>query len=366
MDLKTIVKSVKRYSGGHNASDTSRQLSKMIAANGYGIFKEPDKLLEETAKLDLPDVTKGQLGLIFRCSSFTNYISNPEADFNMVDVNNVIHNVTETTGLNYDCVIRNVADVFGAMGMDFSIEYVPRLVDGAIREDITAMMPSDIAAQETQRADKLLEGYRNKYGDGPAETEEEQQAAAEAVAAIRRLCDAGNAEGFYLLGVCYKNGACNTEKNEKKASELFKTAAEKGNAKAANALGDQFYEAEDFLDRDYTLAHYYYTKPGALPLNYSQQHRLEDIYAMGRKNCTAIICSGILFAVMLIFVIVFHKGLFSGNSRLALGIISLVISACLMAAGIIFNKKKAYNNICGLPAAQFFVWAVYALILILS
>jgi len=146
----------------------------------------------------------------------------------------------------------------------------------------------------------------------------------------------------------------------------MKTASDQGNIRANAALGDIYFGSEDFGLRDYTLAHHYYTKPGALAAGEEQQKALAEIYRQGYANRTSLIFSVIAVILTAVFVGIFNKGIFSGSSRLIWGIIITILSAAACAFAFIYHRNRKYNGIRWITALQYILWAVYALIMILA
>ncbi|GFH42502.1 hypothetical protein Hs30E_10530 [Lactococcus hodotermopsidis] len=367
MNFETIRSKVGKYETKADASVVATQLQSLIAKKGFDVFKNIELLTEEIKSLKLSPTTKAQLSLVFSCSTLPDFILNSKSDLNMVDVDNAVHSVVSSTELSYKCAIALIADVFYACGLSFAIENGPQLVNGSIEYKLHALMPSVMAEAETKKAIELHKAYESAYGEKKDKLPEAAGIAAEkAVEVIKSLCVAGISEGFYLLGRCYLYGECGTDIDRTKAMELMKTAAEQGNTRAAVLLGDLFYQSDDPLVRDYTLAHHYYTRPGTLAMGKKQQTSLQDIYKQYSANKTTLVFSGVILALMITFMVFFHTGIFTGSSRLAIGIILIVISIAAYALAIINNRNKRFNGIRWFVAVQYFVWALYAFILVLA
>ncbi len=371
MDFGAITNRItKNRIGNYEAKDGSAvsvQLRNLIAQHGYDIFKDKTALTEEIQKFTLSNTLKSQLTLVFSCSTLSDFILNSKSDLNMVDIDNVVHSVVSSTGLTYDCAISIIADTFDACGLRFAIEYGPKLVDGTVKNGLSAMMPSGVAEAEIKKTQEMYNKFNSTYANGIqiAQKEQAKNEATAVVNAMNRLCSAGLAEGYYLLGRCYAFGECCTNVDSKKALEYMKIAADKGHVAAAGYLGDMYYEGDAFT-RDYTLAHHYYTRPGTKALGKKQQDALKDIYKQGGANKLTMIFSGIVFALMIAFVVFFHEGIFSGSSRLVVGIIMLVLSLVPHVIVIQYSILNKYNGMRWLLMIQFFIWALYAFILVLA
>jgi len=368
MDFKAAFSKIEKYKSGEVMSPVAAQLHVMIAKNGLDVFIDNDVLRGEIDSLSISRTAKAQLVLIFSCSTLSDYVRNSKSDLNMVDVNNAIHSVVSSTGLSYKCVIELVADVFYACGLDFSVEYGPQLIDDSTEYGLHAVMPSKLAEDEVNKARALRQKYESQYGEGfdKKDASDAGEAARKAVEAMRKLCNAGVPEGFYMLGLCYLYGECGTASDLNKGLKFMQLAAEQGIVEAAAILGDYYYDSEDPLTRDYTLAHYYYTRPGAMAMGRERQLALQDIYKQHNANKLTFVFSGVVLALMIIFLTYFHAGVFSGSSRLVLGIILVAISAALLALVALFYRAKRFNGIRWLVAAQYFVWALYAFLLVLA
>jgi hypothetical protein len=386
MNFDTISSQVGKYETNAEASPVSAQLQTLIAKHGLDVFKDIKLLNQEIGELQLSETLKSQLTLIFSSSTLPDFILNSKSDLNMVDVDNAIHNVVTSTGLVYKVALSLIADVFYACGLKFAIEYGPQLCGSTIEYKIHAMMSSKLAKTEIKNAERLIATYSNLVGKDKKKKDDEdvKKAAAEAVRAICKLCDAGVPIGFYMLGRCYLYGDCGTEPDSQKALEIMKIAAEHGVTEAAAALGDIYYEplkvvcttnypdnyTPEYLHnlplRDYTLAHHYYTRPGAMAMGKDRQRALHDIYKQYSANKTTLVFSGIVLVLTIAFLVFFQQGIFSKANRLAVGILFTVISGLAYAVSIWYNTRKPFNGIRWIVAVQYFIWALYAFVLLLA
>ena len=367
MKFDLVRKQVGKYEATE-ASAVAVQMQTVIAKNSFEIFKDTERLVAEVNGLQLSKTVKAQLGLLFSCSTLPDFVLNSKSDLNLVDVDNVIHNVVQSTGLSYLVSLRLVADVFYACGLSFAVEYGPQLVDTAVEYKLHALLPSKMTDAEIRHTEKLIDDYNLIAGKKGAtkDSEEAKKAAGEAVAAIRKLCAAGIPKGFYLLGRCYLHGDCGTDIDASKGSELMKVATEQGIAEAAAEVGDFYYRSDDVLVRDFTLAHHYYTRPGAMAMGKDRQRALQDIYKQHTANKTTLFFSGLVLAMMIAFLVFFHTGIFSGGSRLVIGIILTIVSGLAFAASILYHRVKQFNGLRWSVAVQYFVWALYVFILVLA
>lgn len=368
MNFETIRDRIGKYETNADASDVSTQLQTLIAKYGFDVFKNGELRSKEINNLKLSPTVKAQLILIFSCSTLPDFIHNSKTDLNLVDIDNAIHNVVNSTGLSYKCAIMLIADVFYACGLSFAIEYGPQLVNNSVEYKLHALMPSKMAETEITNAERLMYAYYNVHNKKSSKKVDEsvQSTAEDAVRAILKLCSAGIPKGFYLLGRCYLYGECGTSIDSSKALELMKIAAEHGVPEAAAILGDIYYQSEDPLIRDYTLSNHYYTRPGALAMGKERQKSLKDIYMQYSANKTTLVFSGIVLALMIVFVKFFHTGIFSGSSRQVIGIILTVVSGIAYGMAILYNRVKSFNGIRWSVSIQYFVWALYAFILVLA
>ena len=356
MNFDLIRSQVGTYETEADKSVVSAQLQTIIANHSFEIFRDTERLAAEIGSLQISKTVKAQLVLILSCSTLPDFILNSKSDLNLVDVDNVVHNVVQTTGLSYQCALRLITDVFYACGLSFPVEYGPQISETAslnsgnlIEYKLHAMMPSEMAEAEIKSTEKLI-----------------AESSSDAVAAIHKLCSAGISKGFYLLGRCYLYGECGTDIDYSKAAELMKIAAKQGIAEAAADLGDIYYNSENILLRNYTLAHHYYTRPGAIAVSKERQKALRDIYRQHSANKKTLVFSGVVFALTIIFLVFFNTGIFSGSSRFVIGVIFTVLSGLVCAGGVYFNIIAKYNSLRWIIAAQFFVWSIYAFILVLA
>lgn len=366
-------------------SPVAEQIQALVARYKLEIFRDLERLANEITNMPLSRTVKMQLNLLFCSSTLPDFLLNSKSDLNMVDVNNVIHSAVASTGLSYKVALKLITDVFYGCGLSFAVEVGPKLEGSTVKYQLHALMPSRMAEEEVASAESLMVAYGNAARKKAKQPDEEaKELAAKATAAIRGLCEAGVPRGFYLLGRCLLYGECGTKRNPAMALELMKIASERGVIEASAALGDIYYRPEGAAPRgkqakgvelfsksrpwlrNYTLAWHYYTQPGAMAMGKERQSALQDIYRQQSANKTTLFFSGIVLALMALFVITFQQGVFSGASCLAAGTVLLVLSALVYAASIIYHIQKPYNGIRWTVAVQYFLWAIYALIFVLA
>ena len=85
----------------------------------------------------------------------------------------------------------------------------------------------------------------------PANSEEEE------VVRVKKLMKKGNAEAYYALGGCYRNGTIGLPQDHAKANELYLKAGELGFAEAYYNLGIAYYNG-DGVEIDLKKAKHYY------------------------------------------------------------------------------------------------------------
>jgi hypothetical protein len=382
MNFDAFLKQIKTYPTKIGISPVAREMKKLINRKGIEIFKSEELLSTEINTLKLSKTSRAQLNLIFSSSTLSNYIQNTKSDMNMLDVDNMIHNVVDTTGLSYKVVLTLVSDILYACGVSFSIEYGPEIVDDKIEHKIHAMMPSMLMDKELLKTEKLIEEYTKVSVMEPLEKDKMEQAAAKAIQSITNLCHAGVPKAFYWLGRCYWFGECGTIRDPQKAISYIEIAAQRGIVEAAALLGDIYYNPNSgnyknaieetnkintqLIFRDYSLAHYYYTRPGSLAMGKERQRNLKDILNQYSANRITLFFAGIMFVSMIVFLVNFHSGILNGNSRLVLGIIFVIFTGAIWGLGTWVHMIKPYNGIRGIVATQYFVWALYAFFLVMA
>lgn len=371
------------YVPSASPSAVSEHLKKLIDENGLDFFRDTAKLTDEIQKLSMPESLKLQLCLIFRCSTLSHFILNSESDLSMVDFDNAVHNIIDSTGLTYKTAVTLTSDIFYACGLNLAAEYSPQLADNGIEYRLHALLPSEMAAEEVKKAAELYDTFQEKYsadirketeksdldgnvdsGELTVSAEERKNDANETIRSIQKLCEAGIPDGFYLLARCYMYGGCNTAIDREKALVYMKIAAERGHTQAAAYLGDLYHS--DIPQKDFTAAYYYYTRPGSAAMGSPQQSALRDIYKQGHANKITLIFSGAMLVLTVLFVVFFHNGMFSGSSRLAFGVVTAVLSLALAGLTAMYHLKKKFNGIRRLIGIQFFLWEIYVFILLLA
>lgn len=277
MKFDAIRGRIKTYEAGEIASEVGTELQKIISRQGIDIFKNINQLNEKIRNSALSCVKKEQLILIFTCSTLPDFAANAKSDLNLVDVDNILHNVINTTGLSYQTALKLITDTLYACGLYFPVEYGPVLSTQSVEYRLHALMPSALAEAETKKVSGMIDSFQKKYATESA-SKEKETAAAEVTDSIYKLCEAGISDGFYMLACCYLYGECGTAVDESLGLQYLKVAAERGHIKAASKLGAVYYGSDSPFDRSYTLAHHYYTRPGAMAVGNNGQTELEDIY----------------------------------------------------------------------------------------
>ncbi|MCL1809214.1 MAG: hypothetical protein FWG42_05500 [Clostridiales bacterium] len=337
-------------------------LKTIVDKNGTDVFNDPDRMLEALEGQEIGNAAKHRLLLAVASSNIGDFAANTEEGLNLVDVDNAVHDVAASTGLAHQTALQLVMDVLNACGLDFAVEDGFVLEEAGIEKRLHAVMPNELARYEEERVRSLAKRLAEA---GFATQEEEAAAVREATAAVARLCRAGVPTGFYLLGRCYYLGELGTEKNMNKAVEYLSAASGMGCAEASAMLGMLHYSSKSFLLRDYTKAHCYFTRPGALALG-AERQALKDIYMQGSANLATLFMSGLIFAMTLLFTMHFSSGMPSSGICTMAAAFANVFSAFVFVLAAASFARKRYNNIKGFLAVQYFAWAFYAFVLILA
>ncbi len=369
MDFSFIKNTVGKYPKEEGASPLSRELQSIVSKLGPEVFDNKDLVIGEIEKTELDEKTKSQFALVLKCSNIADYVRNSKSDMSVVDLDNAIHNVAESTGLTHDAALTVTVDVLYAFGLRFEVEFSPVLADGKIEKRLHAAMPSSAAEREIKDAHVLYDLYKKSVDDaaeGNADEETVKKSAEEAINAINNLCSCGISEGFYLLGLCHYYGDCGTAVDKEASLTFMSCASDMGNAKAASFLGNLYYCEDNPRLRDYTAAHYYFTRPGALAMGKTEQNALKDISMQRAANRLTLLFSVILAVMTAVFAVYFRSGIFSGSSRLGVGIPVVILSILTVAAEVVYNRRKPFNNIRPFMFVQLFLWAVYAFLLVLA
>lgn len=361
MDFKKVWNRLAYKPNKYSAGALGNELRQIVEENGVAIFQNPGQLSSALDQAEIGIAPKQQLLLLTASSHIADFTANAKGGLSLVDIDNALHDAVLSTGLSYKTALKLITDIFYACGLDFAVEYGFVLGESESSYRLHAIMPADLAEAEIDRIRQLADSYVSADNES-----KKKEAAKEAILRICQLGRAGVAEGFYLLGKCYLNGDFGTRVDLGKAKENLKIASRMGVLEASALLGDLFYAGGEGQKPDYTLAHSFYTRPGALALGLKQRKALHDIYLQGSANTVTLIMSGIVFALSILFSIYFHEGLFSGAGRIAIAVMSNVLSGAVFAFAIFSCLWHRYNNIRKVIAAQYLIWAVYAFFLLIA
>ena len=326
-------------------------LLKLHDLYGKEIFSDVDKIAElmNSAGIYIEEKLQQQLVLLLRCSNVGYFITNNKPDVSFVDINNAIHDAIETTGLTYQTVLRLFSNIFYACGLDYSLSY-GYVVDESNHTsvDLHILMPYQAIQEEYERAEKARFAYKTLADD------QKNEQAEIATFAINNLCKSGAAQGFYLRGLLHLTGDCNTLKNEYIAKDNLKISSDAGYALASTKLGDIYYKQGKF-----TRAHYYYTRPGALPLTSYGQEALQEIYEQKDKNVYNFIMAVVMFGITIVFLLKFNSGVLSDVETTGLAIFHGSVAFFTLVGCIYYLILNRYNNIRPVVFIQFLIWASY-------
>ncbi|MCL1873372.1 MAG: hypothetical protein FWF85_04560 [Clostridiales bacterium] len=361
MDFKKVWDNLAYRPVTYTAGALGNELKQIVAENGVGIFQNTLQLASALDQAKIEITPKQQLLLLAASSHIGDFLVNAKAGLNLVDIDNALHDAVVSTGLTYKTALKLITDIFYACGLDFAVEYGFVLEKDGAGQTLHAIMPRELAEAELERIRQLADSYRS------ADNEiKKKEAAKEAVLRICQLCRAGVADGFYLLAKCYLSGDFGARVDFAKAKEYLKIASDMGVLEASALLGDVYYGSDHTQKHDYTAAHYFYTRPGALALGLKQRKALHDIYLQGSANIITLIMSGIVFALSILFSVYFHEGLFGGAGRIAIAVMSNLLSGAVFGFAIFSYFRSRYNSIRKVIAVQYIIWAVYAFFLLIA
>lgn len=346
------------YNPATNNSPIYKTL-KGIIKEDVTIFADFNRLNEKLNNSNLSTKDKAILSLVFSTTSVAQHIQNSSVKFTVVDANNLIQEIMRKSGLNYDTAFHVVVDIMYACGVNIPVECTDIATNSEEVKDTKKFLPKEEVNKLTTEADKILLQLLNNKEVSEADCNY-------LVDTINTLCDAGVSHGFYLRGICYFYGFANTTKNEKLAKENMHKATERGDYFAARFLGDLYYGRTNVDPYAFSKAYKYYTYLGAAPTTSKQRTRMEDIMDQAKANIDTLIFSAVLVALTIVFLVMFSAGIFSGASRLVVGIILAVLSLALGGAGGYYYYKTKYNGFKFILILQYVIWAIYALILALA
>ena len=354
----TLSAAGKRAGGPQIYSDTAAACSMIDAL--------PDTLL--------PPGTKERYRLVLVCTGIGNMLVNADNGLTMVQIDAVIQDAVNHSGLGYDAALKVVHDLFASCGIDAALQERDKLDDqgNVVRVHVWPLgeykreklaKTATTAMNEAARQEAL-----QRQDDDAFDDQKHREASKTAVSSITELMRAGEPLGFHLMGICQKNGTCGVVQSDVEAKKSLRIAANNGYAESAALLGDMYYANNPLMfSRDYTAAFRYYTRPGAMALGNSKRvAAIEDIRAQRTQNPVLLGLAAALVVLELLFVVFFHTSPVSGASRLVPGIICTMLSAGLVGYGFNRFRKLPFNGERLLIVGVFALWTVFVFILALA
>jgi hypothetical protein len=336
----------------YGLSETGTALRKIVGEKGAEIYDDQKAFIRLLGENNVSTAIQYQLLMILSCGNIKSYLKNAGIQLTMVDINNIVQDCAAKTSLRERVVLQLVTDLLMSVNLECAIETGPVLTPKGIQITPHRLFPSGEVQQRIAAAEKALSA-----------DDTDDAAAGEA----RELAEAGVSKAFYLLGVFYRARERRGMTDSANLSiKYFEAAAEMGVPEAAGALGDHYYLANDPLMRDYTKAHYYYTKPGAPALQATRRAAIIDIYAQKKLNVLTLVMAGAFLAIVTVFFGVFSAGVFTGAGRKVPAVIGLALCAVLFALACLFYWLKRFDGLKWSISAMYVVWGVCALFLVLA
>ncbi|RSX50365.1 hypothetical protein [Bifidobacterium callimiconis] len=116
---------------------------------------------------------------------------------------------------------------------------------------------------------------------------------------------------------------------------------------------------------DFTGSLRAYTSLGSIWLNSERRVKIHNIHRQRMDNITTLKYAAVLTALFVAFMAVFHAGLFTATPHVLMIVLCVLAVAAFAAFAVHWFKTKPYNNLNGVIALIYAVWAIYALSVVL-
>ena len=297
-----------------------------------------------------------RLMLALQCGSLNNWLERAENSISAVELNTILINTVNLSGLKQRTVRTLLEDILTAA----EISYPSNTLLGFDTE--TGAVSSVGCLYDVREAAQDLRLAEQFSQDGTDEGRKK------AVDIYSTLAKRGDAEAMYMLGVM-KRRELNSEEaygrklnaEDKKrlgdeAIRLLETSAADGYGKAKSELGDIYYERGN-----YDKAYEYYTAPGVVTVFPHTKEHVVNILNLRRANLIMIILGGLLTALLWMFLALNHVSAHNSFELLGLGIPVSVIATLIYASMLLVRFRFKYADLKPFLFAMAAVWAIFPL-----
>lgn len=335
-------------------------LNKYIKENGNNSINDIKKLSDYLLSNNQDSTYVYRLSLILDSGNFKRFIDTNTKQLNSVNLNNIITNITENSGLKQKFVTEILYDVLTSLNI--SCDYNMLFGFDTEKENkipIVNIIPKEEIKSKLEYADSLLND-NNFY---------------EAVKIYSYLSKCGSDEAMYKLAMLKKYELSNefnkfyqkvllqTEVNKEKKIiiDLLETSSANGNIYAKAELGNLSYDDFDF----YTALNYY-TSPGVISASSNTKEKVINIINQRRSNAIFAILNGVSIVFMWLFLIFNTTTIDNNDFVLIWGIIITTLSTCIFSLICIFTKLFRYSEYKILSLIMLLIWSIYPLIIALN
>ena len=330
-----------------NYSLSKEIFKSVVRENGTDILNDNVKLEEALLRYGCDQTVVYQLLLLLQASNVLRYIPQRTTGISMVDINNIVINAEETTGLNRKIIKQLLSVIFYGLSMPTEFEQV--CIPSSDKYTL-----QDIALIDLE-----------KYNEDIALFEQAVQTCdVEMLAAnserFELLVKAGHPDALYLKGVCCLNGL-STASDVKLAKSYFTAAFHSGNSRAGAMLGDLMYENSFFSN---TKAFKYYTSIGSVALDEKRKNIVNTFIEQQSVNKRTFIAICVLLVSTFVFNIMLGTGFLSlnGTTNWFPAIFSILINFVLFGVSVFSMIKFKYDSIKWIALAITAVTMLFAII----
>lgn len=349
-DKKNRLKDyISKYSGRYRnylvhsteeESELASALIQIVEEQGSDIFMDGVRLCDTLESFGIEKKIIYQIMLLMETSGYENFVQYDEYTIQN-DLNCLVRNAHEATGLSRITIIKLVSAIASALGYPFLEN--EKMVEEQEQEGSAYAVPPYLYEAE-------LKPIREKVCTGRELTIDDYHILEHLTA--MEIPEAKCFMGKFLM-----------DKDETRAVGLLKGAASDGDIQANGILGDYYYDRGGA--NNWTHAYLYYTGYGTAALTDKRQTAVKNIMNQKQYNLRVLLFGAIFLAAALaMFFVTPAAALY--NPHYVLRWIFLIFDLAAWGAAAIHYRSYPYDFINWLLPSMFGIWWIYLFIWLLS
>ena len=234
---------------------------------------------------------------------------------------------------------------------------------GLVGSILMSVRPGSTAVEFNNAMQAMLDQFEAESADSDESSSENRNVSRRQIAAriAAALFLAGGADAAMTNALMARVNA------EAAAAAVNGNATVVDNAIRNGKLGNELYGQPNtaWNKHDFTGSLHAFTSLGSIWLNSDRRVKIYNIHRQRLDNITSLKYGVVLLVMSIVFVVMFHAGLFSGAVHIPMIVLCVLALAAIAALAVRWFKTKPYNNLNGGIAVIYAVWAIYALSVVL-